>query len=139
MVHSVKFLERVLALPVALIGAVQNAAAGRAGAEFFQRLLPCGDDIFVEGHPYVVVGAEQDRLAPVADRAGGRKDLFHHQVERVFHPAGEQALAHLDELVELREQIALGAAFTFNRSVRLADAFAHQASTSFFTASTSWP
>ncbi len=128
-VHSVEFLERVLALLVALIRAIEHAAAGGPATEFLQRLLARLDHVRIEGHTHVVVGAEQDRLAPVADRAGGREDLFHHQVEGIFHPAGEQAFAHCDQIVELGEKIALGAAFTHYGRVRLADAFTHRAIT----------
>src|SRR3546814_14437453 len=62
-----------------LIGAVENAAAGGAAAELVERVLAGGDDILVEGHAHMIIGAEQGRFAPVADRDGGREHFFHHQ------------------------------------------------------------
>ena len=105
MIHGVEVLQRVLAGLVAGIGAVEDAAAGRARAEFVERLLAGGDDVVVERHAQIIVGAEEDRLPAVADRAGGGEDLFHHQPERVPHAGGEQALAHLDQGIELAEEI----------------------------------
>ena len=137
-VHRVEFAQRVLALPVALIGPVEHAAAGRPAAEIGQRLLARGDDVGIEGHPHVIVGAEQDRVAPVADRAGGGEDFLHHQVEGVFLPAGEQPFAHRDQIVELAEQVGR-VAFAHLRPVGLADSFAHASACILWTASTSWP
>jgi len=85
-VHPVKFAQRLLALLMALIGAVENAAAGGAGPEIGERLLARFDHIGIEGHAHVIVSAEQDRLAPVADRAGGGEHLLHHQIERILAP-----------------------------------------------------
>src|SRR3546814_6579642 len=81
MIHGVKFLERFLALLVAPIGAVEDTAAGGAAAEAVERVLARGDDVVVEGHAHVVIGTEQDRLAPVADRDGGRERSEEHTSE----------------------------------------------------------
>src|SRR3546814_311250 len=105
MIHGVKFLERFLALLVAPIGAVEDTAAGGAAAEAVERVLARGDDVVVEGHAHVVIGTEQDRLAPVADRDGGREHFFHHQAERVGDPGCEQVRALLDQRVEFGEEV----------------------------------
>ena len=83
MVHRVEVLERIFARPVADIGAIEDAAAGCPRAELVKRLLAGGDDVGVEGHPHVIVGAEQDRAPAVADGDGGAFDPLHDQVERV--------------------------------------------------------
>ena len=105
MIHGVEFAQRRFDIAVVAEGAVEHAAAGRARAEIFHRLLAGGDDIIVEGHAHVVVGAEQDRVAPVADRARRREHLLHDEVERILHPGGEKRLAGLDDRVELGQQI----------------------------------
>jgi hypothetical protein len=108
MVHPVKVLQRLLDRLVADIGAVEDAAAGGARAELVERLLAGGDDVGIERHAHIIVGAEQDRLAAVADRAGRREDLFHHQPERILDAGVEQRLALGDQIVELGEQIGPG-------------------------------
>src|SRR6476660_5245248 len=118
-VHGVEVLERLLACLVAAIGAVKDAAAGRARAEIVERLLARGDDVGVERHPHVIVRAEQDRPLAVANGDGRAFDLFHHQVERVGKTGREQILPLPDQWVELGEEIAH--AFSFS------------------SASTSWP
>jgi hypothetical protein len=105
MIHGVKFLQRVLALLVPLIGAVEDAAAGGAAAELVERVLARGDDILVEGHAHIIIGAEQDRLAPVADRDSGREHLLHHQAEGIGHAGGEQRRALFDERIEFGEKV----------------------------------
>ena len=85
-VHPVEIAQRLLAFFVALIGAVENAAAGGPRSEIGERLLARFEHIGIEGHPHVIVSAEQDRLAPVADRAGGGEHLLHHQIERILAP-----------------------------------------------------
>src|SRR3546814_15614377 len=45
------------------------------------------------------------RLAPVADRDGGREHFFHHQAERVGDPGCEQVRALLDQRVEFGEEV----------------------------------
>jgi hypothetical protein len=87
------------------IGAVEHAAAGGAGAEIVERLLARLDHVRVERHAHVVVGAEQDRLAPVAQRDGGREHLLHHEAERIGDSAGEQVGAHLDQRIEFGKQV----------------------------------
>src|SRR3546814_20723980 len=52
-IHGVEFFQRLLDLLVALVGAVEDAAAGGSAAEFVERLLARG------GH---VVGTEERRL-----------------------------------------------------------------------------
>src|SRR3546814_1810391 len=69
MAGAVEFLQRLFALLVALIGAVEDAAAGRARSKLVQRLLAGRDHIGIEGHPHVIVGAEQDRLLALDDRS----------------------------------------------------------------------
>ena len=106
MVHRVEVLERLLARLVAGIGAVEDPAAGGARAELVERLLARGDDVGIEGHAHVIVGAEQDRALAVADRHGRAFDLLHDQVERVGEAGVEQRLALLDQRVELGEEVA---------------------------------
>ena len=138
MVHVVEVHERLLDFLVTLVGAVEHPAAGSAAAEIGQRLLARLDHVGIEGHAHVIVGAEQDRVAPVTDRPGGRQDLFHHQVEGVFAALREQSLAQCDDVVEFSEQV-LAFARDLLRLVRLHDALAHQEACSLVTASTSWP
>ena len=106
MIHGVEVPERRLAFLVALIGAVEDAAAGRARAELVERLLAGGDDVRVEGHAHVIVGAEQDRALAVADGDGRRFHPLHDQVEGVGEPGRQQRLALLDQRVELGEEVA---------------------------------
>ena len=94
-VHGVEVLERLLDGAVADVGAVEDAAAGRARAEFVERLLARGDDVGVEGHAHVIVGAEQDRALAVADGDGRAFDLLHDQVERVGDAGRRAGLALL--------------------------------------------
>ncbi len=90
MVHVVEVLERVFARLVPLVRPVEHAAAGGARAEFVERLLARRDDVGIEGHAHVIVGAEQDRPIAVADRHGRRFDLFHDEAERVLLAGREQ-------------------------------------------------
>ena len=101
MVHRVELAQRLFHFLVALIRAVEHAAAGGPRTIVVERVLARLDHVRIERHAHVVVGAKQDRIAPVADRAGGGKDLLHHQREWIFHPAGQQALAHGDDVIEL--------------------------------------
>ena len=137
-VHGVEFAQRVFAFPMALVSAVEDAAAGGPAAEIGQRLLARLDHVGIEGHAHVIVGAEQYRLAPVADRPGRRENLFHHQIERVFLTAGEQALAQRDDAVELGKQVG-PVARALDGLVGLRDAPAHQSACSLVTASTNCP
>src|SRR3954449_5376712 len=120
MVHAVKVLERLLDRAVADVGAVEDAATGGSRAELVERLLARGDHFGIEGHSHVIVGAEQDRAAPVADSDSRAFDLFHNQTEWVGMPAADQFLAQRDDVVEFGEQIGH---LSFRRS----------------SASTSWP
>src|SRR5918995_2156434 len=104
-IHGVKVLERILDRAMADISSVQNAASGGPRAELVERLLARRDHVRVEGHAHVVVRAEQDRPAAVADGDSRAFDLLHHQVERVGDPARKQAFAKGDQLVELGEEI----------------------------------
>src|SRR3546814_7204674 len=61
MIHAVKVLERVLTFPMALISAVENAAARRSRSEMVERILASLDHIGIERHAHVIVGSEQDR------------------------------------------------------------------------------
>src|SRR3546814_17940838 len=45
MIHAVKVLERVLTFPMALISAVENAAARRSRSEMVERILASLDHI----------------------------------------------------------------------------------------------
>jgi hypothetical protein len=87
---------------VAGVGAVGDARAGGAGALAADRLDRRLDAVRIEGQPQVVVGADQDDLAPVDDRFGGGDDAVHADVERI--PAGGQqavvACTHLIVFVE---------------------------------------
>ena len=135
MVHGIEVHERLLDFLVALICAVQHAATGGPRSEIGQCLPACLDHVGIEGHAHVIVGAEQDRVAPVADRTGRRQDLLHHQVERIFLAARQQSFAQGDDVIEFGEQI-LAFSFDVLRLVRLDDAFAHQSACSLVTAST---
>src|SRR3546814_2594565 len=57
---------------------------------------------------HIIIGAEQDRFAPVADRDGGREHFFHHQAERVGDAGGEQVGALLDQRIEFGEEVGHG-------------------------------
>ena len=105
MIHGVEVLERVFAGAVTGIGPVEDAAAGGAGAELVQGLLARRDDVGIEGHPHVIVGAEQDRPLTVADRDGRAFDALHHQVERVGDAGLEQRLALFDHGIELGQEV----------------------------------
>ena len=105
MVHRVEVVERCLAFLVALIGAVEHPAAGGARAELVERLLARRDDVGVERHAHVIIGAEQDRALAVADRDGRDFDPLHDQAERIGQPGRKQRLALLDDRVELGEEI----------------------------------
>ena len=101
------------------IGAVEDAAAGGARAEVVERLLARGDDVGVERHAHVIVGAEQDRALAVADGDGRAFDLLHDQVERV----GEAGFENVS-------RCSISGSNLENRSVT---------AVSFSSASTSWP
>ena len=105
MVHVVKFAQRRLDIAVRMESAVQDAAAGGASAKVVKRLLACSDDILVKGHAHIVVGAEQDRLAAVADGDGRRQNLFHHQIERVSQASFEQRAALFNQRIEFGEKV----------------------------------
>lgn len=105
MIHGIEVFQRLFDFLVALIGAVQHAAAGGARSEIGQRLFARLHHIGIEGHAHVIIGAEQDRFAPVANGAGGAEHLFHHQIERVFYAAGQQPFAHRNDVIEFGKQI----------------------------------
>jgi hypothetical protein len=90
---------------VAGIGAVEDAAAGGARAEFVERLLARGDDVGIEGHAHVIVGAEQDRALAVADRDGRAFDRSITRLNGSVTPGFEQRLALLDQRIELGEEV----------------------------------
>src|SRR5438270_3367318 len=113
-VHRVELFERVLAGTVPGIGAVENSAAGRARAELIEGLLARCDDFGIEGHPHVVVGAEQDGAAAVADRYGRTFHPFHHEVERIGEAGPEKRVALVDYRIELGEEI--GHAWSFSKA-----------------------
>src|SRR6185295_3999565 len=105
MIHGVKVLECLLDCPMAHVGAVEHAAAGRARAELVERLVTRGHNLRIEGHAHIIVGTEQDRALAVADGDGRAFDLLHDQVEWVGVTCGEQVLALLDERIELGKQV----------------------------------
>ena len=105
-IHGVEVLERLFDRLVADIGAVEDAAAGGARPELVERLLARRDHVGVEGHSHVIVGAEQDRLAAVADGDGRGNHFFHHQAERVGDAGRQQLLAGFDQRIELGEEVA---------------------------------
>src|SRR5687768_8713399 len=105
MVHRVEFAKRVLALSVALVGAVEHPATGRSRAKVVKGLLAGGDDVRIERHAHVIVGAEEDRALAVANRHGGALNPLHYQVEWVRKTGGKQRFALLDQRVELGEKV----------------------------------
>ena len=123
-VHRVEFAQCVFDLAVALIGAVEHAAARSAAAELLERPLARLDHIGIEGHAHIIVGAQQDRLTPVADRLRRREHLFHDQAERVFVARGKQVRPLLDQRIEFRKQVGPVTVHD-RRPFGLADAFAH--------------
>ena len=68
MVHRVKFLERILAVAMQAVGAVEHSAAGRAGAKFFQRFQAGLAHIIVKGHAHVVIRAEENGFLAITNR-----------------------------------------------------------------------
>ncbi len=139
MVHVIELTQRVLALAVTLIGPVEHTAAGGARSEIVERLLACLDHVGIEGHAHVIICAQQDRVAAVADGSRGGEHPLHDQRERILLTIGEQRLANLDGFVELGEQIALFALERL-RLVGLAHTFTHcNYPACLATASTSWP
>ena len=104
-IEAVKFLQGIFAFAVPLIGAVQHAATGGAGAEFVQRLLARRDHVGIEGHAHIIIGAEQDRLLAVHHRHGGRLHLFHHQRKGIALSGGKQRFALLNQRIEFGEKI----------------------------------
>src|SRR4051812_50164209 len=101
MANGLKVANRRLARLVPAIGAVEDAAAGRSGTELVERLVTGRDDVRIEGHPHVIVGAEEDRATAVADGDGRAFYALHHQVERVGETGRKQLLALLDQRIEL--------------------------------------
>src|SRR3982751_1761903 len=87
------------------IGTVEHAASGRSRTEFVEGLLARGDDVRIEGHAHVIVGAEQNRPLAVADCDGGAFDPLHDQIERVGLSGFEEAFAQLDYGIEFREEV----------------------------------
>src|SRR3546814_12843532 len=76
MIHAVKVLERVLTFPMALISAVENAAARRSRSEMVERILASLDHIGIERHAHVIVGSEKDRFLSLYDSEGRRFHLI---------------------------------------------------------------
>ena len=109
MVEAVKVDQRLFALAVPLISAVEHAAARGAGTEFVERGLARFDHVGIERHAHIIIRAEQDRLLAVHHRDGGRLDLLHHQREGIALAGGQQVLALLDQRVEFGEKIGHGA------------------------------
>ena len=90
---------------MALIGAVEDAAAGGARTEIVERLLARRDHIRVEGHAHIVVGAEQDGFLALDDGERGRLHLIHDDGEGIAHAGGEQRFTLRDKGVEFAEEI----------------------------------
>ena len=104
-IHRVEVAQRLLDRAVADVGAVEHAAASGARTELVERLLARCDDVGVEGHAHVIVGAEQDGAPAVTECDGGAFDPLHDEVEGVGDALREQRLALLDQRVELGEEI----------------------------------
>src|SRR3546814_4398995 len=100
MIHAVKVLERVLTFPMALISAVENAAARRSRSEMVERILASLDHIGIERHAHVIVGSEQDRFLALYDSEGRRFHLIHDNGEGIAHARREQGFAFGDQWVE---------------------------------------
>ena len=104
---------------VQAISAIGDARAGGAGAELGHRLLASLDAIGIESDPHVIVGASQDRLAPVDDGAGGRDHPLVDDADRIDarrHHAGET----IGDRPVLVEQVGHAQAFPVRASTTLA-------------------
>ena len=62
---------------MAVIGAVEHAGAGGAGALGQQGVLRSFYSLFIEGHPHIVIGTGKNGLAAVDDGLGRREDFLH--------------------------------------------------------------
>src|SRR4249919_3399857 len=80
-IHGVEVLESLFDRLVGDISAIKDAASGGTRAELVERLLARRDHVRVKGHPHVIIGAEQDRLAPVAYGDRRADHFFHYQAE----------------------------------------------------------
>ena len=87
------------------VGAVGDARAGGARSLGVDRRARRRHAGRIEGQAEIVVGAEEDHIAPVDDRLGGRFDAVHADMEGI-QAAAEQAIAGLDEGGEFIEQVA---------------------------------
>src|SRR3546814_14568699 len=91
---------------MALISAVENAAARRSRSEMVERILASLDHIGIERHAHVIVGSEQDRFLALYDSEGRRFHLIHDNGEGIAHARREQGFAFGDQWVEFGKKIS---------------------------------
>src|SRR3546814_3962966 len=84
---------------MALISAVENAAARRSRSEMVERILASLDHIGIERHAHVIVGSEQDRFLALYDSEGRRFHPIHDNGEGIAHARREQGFAFGDQWV----------------------------------------
>jgi len=106
--HVVELAQGLLDVDMVVERAVEHPAAIGARPERVERVFAGLDDVGVERHPHVIIGAEQDRVLAADHRLGRRLHLVHHDREGVAHAGPDQRLAFGDEAVELRHQVAFG-------------------------------
>ena len=103
MIHGVKVFQRLFDQLMALIGAIEDAAAGCACAKCVQRLFARGQNIVVKGHAHIIIGAEQNRFAAIAHGDCRRFHFVHHQRKGIAHTRCEKPFALLDQRIKFRK------------------------------------